>query len=371
MTNISRKQLSISKRPTPDAPAWLNQSSYLIEAGVASLRTEKTYLSGLRLFADWLQHFKHAGFTVEDEWPLNPESLTTAVILNFRNWLLANKARATVTTYMAGVVGYLHFLDGQDQLPTGIQLGKLQRQMSRRKADRNQAEIVIDLDHARQSIPQIIKYYDQLPLPAENDKYNRRLSLLRDRAFVKLLYSTASRISESVGLNKTNVDNGRAEFATIIGKGNKARTLHIRPYAQKAIQTYLRERTDGNSALFVSHSRNANHARMSSTSGHNIVKKAVRALGLHESLSAHDFRHFRATQLLREGMPIEVVQEFLGHADISTTRNIYAPVLGVHVVSDWLDNIDITPVEAMEKRDVIEEAAAKIEDEGKEIGDAF
>jgi site-specific recombinase XerD len=95
----------------------------------------------------------------------------------------------------------------------------------------------------------------------------------------------------------------------------------------------------------VAHSRNANSARLSGTSAHKTIKRAVRALDLHPSLSAHDFRHYRATQLLREGMPIEVVQEFLGHADISTTRSIYAPVLGVHIVSEWLDNLDRTPSE--------------------------
>jgi integrase/recombinase XerD len=83
---------------------------------------------------------------------------------------------------------------------------------------------------------------------------------------------------------------------------------------------------------------------------HNIVKKAVKALNLHRSLSAHDFRHFRATQLLREGMPLEVVQEFLGHADISTTRNIYAPVLGAHIVGEWLDNVDMSPGQAMQEQ---------------------
>mgnify|MGYP002066713061 CR=1 FL=1 len=93
-------------------------------------------------------------------------------------------------------------------------------------------------------------------------------------------------------------------------------------------------------------SRNASSARLSVTSAHNIVKKAVNALNLHPSLSAHDFRHFRATQLLREGMPLEVVQEYLGHADVSTTRNVYAPVLGVHIVSEWLDNVDIPPEQA-------------------------
>ena len=46
-------------------------------------------------------------------------------------------------------------------------------------------------------------------------------------------------------------------------------------------------------------------------------------------------------------MPIEVVQEFLGHSDISTTRGIYAPVLGVQIVSEWLENVDVSPDEAV------------------------
>ena len=147
------------------------------------------------------------------------------------------------------------------------------------------------------------------------------------------------------------MNNGRSDYAAITGKGNKPRTIHFRDYAQKSIQAYLLERIDGNPALFVAHSRNAKSARLSITSAHNVVKKAVNALHLHPSLSAHDFRHYRATQLLREGMPLEVVQEFLGHSDISTTRNIYAPVLGVHVVSEWLDNVDKSPKQAVESNE--------------------
>ncbi len=346
MTAMKRNVLPISQRPFPDEPAWIHEASFLMEAGTRSIKTETTYRSGLRLLADWLQHFHKADYSLDDPWPLSPTNLTTAVILNFRNWLLSNRSVSTVTTYMAAVVGYLHYLDGQDALPLGIQLGKLQRQMSRRQVERNQAETVIDMDHARQEIPQIIRYYDQLPLPPENDKYNRRLSLLRDRALVKTLYSTAARISEVVALNRHNVDNGRAQHATIIGKGNKPRTIFLRDYARQAIGRYLTERNDNNPALFVSHSRNSLNARLSKTSAHNIVKQAVRGLNLNGSISAHDFRHYRATQLLREGMPLEVVQEYLGHSDVSTTRNIYAPVLGVHIVAEWLDNIDIPPNQA-------------------------
>jgi site-specific recombinase XerD len=342
------KQFPISGRALPEGPIWLLETSFLLEAGARSLKTETTYRSGLRLFADWLQYFKRDGYSLEDEAPLSPQAITTATVLNFRNWLLANRAQSTVTTYMAAVTGYLHFLDGQDQLPAGIQLGKLQRQLARRHVERNQAETVVDLDTARQAVPQIVKYYNELPLPASNDKFNRRLSLLRNRALVNTLYSTAARLSEVVALNRGNVDQGRAKYASVMGKGSRPRTLYLRDYAREAIGAYLSARTDSNPALFVAHSRNARDARLSATSAHNVVKKAVKALGLHESLSAHDFRHYRATQLLREGMPIEVVQEFLGHTDISTTRGIYAPVLGIQVVSEWLDNVDVTPTNANE-----------------------
>lgn len=341
--------LPISERPLPEGPTWFDEVPYLHEAGAQSLKTEATYRSGLRLFADWLQHYRKVGFDKESTWPLSPDSLTTDVVLDYRNWLLANRSRATVTTYMSAVIGYLHYLDGHDRLPESVQLGKLQRQMARRQVERNQAESVIDLDVARQAIPQIVDYYDSLPLPPENDLYNRRLSLLRNRAVVKMLYSTAARISEVVSLNRANVGNGRSPYATVIGKGNKGRTLHIRGYAREALVAYLAERRDSNPALFVSHSRNSANARLTITSVHNAVKRAVRALSLHDSLSAHDFRHYRATQLLREGMPLEVVQEFLGHADVTTTRNIYAPVLGVHVVTEWLDNLDIEPEEALRR----------------------
>lgn len=341
-----RHQLPISGRELPDAPSWLQVTAYLLEAGAASVQTEATYRSALRLFADWLQQYGHDGYSLEDSWPLDPATLTTATLLTFRAWLLNNRSRATATTYMAAISGYLHYLDGQNMLPPAVQLGKLQRQLARRQVERNPAENVLDLDDARRRIPEIVAYYDRKVLPPADDPYERRLVVLRNRALVHTLYSTAARISEVVALNRSNVDQGRARHASIVGKGSKPRTIHIREYAQLAIQAYLAARTDNNPALFVAHSRNTGNSRLSVTSAHTVVKKAVSALGLHSALSAHDFRHFRATQLLREGMPIEVVQEFLGHADISTTRGIYAPVLGVQIVDEWLDNMDVPPAVA-------------------------
>jgi len=342
-----QSQLPISGRDTPEATAWLHENTYLIEAGARSIKTEMTYRSGLRLYADWMQHFERDGYDKKMEWPLPPGSISTATVLAFRNWLVANRSKSTATTYMSAVVGYLNFLDGMDLLPEQIQLGKLRRQLERRKIETSRSETVVDLDAARQAVPTIVTYYDSLPLPA-NDSFDRRLSVLRNRALVHVLYSTAARLGETLSLNRSGVDHGRSAHATIVGKGNRARTIHLREYAQLRIRSYLGERKDSNPALFVAHSRNARNARLSPTSAHMVIKKAVRALALHESISAHDFRHYRATQLLREGMPLEVVQEYLGHVDISTTRSIYAPVLGVQIVAEWLDNMDVPPDEAAE-----------------------
>ncbi len=337
------KTLPLTGRDIPDELPFTNMVMFLREVGINSERTERTYRASLRVFADWLQHTKQSGYDLEMDWPLSPENLHTADVLTFRSWLLANRSQMTASTYVAGILSYLHFLDGIDELPENVQLGKLMQQRRRRRADQNTAAAVVDKDEARQDIPAVVTYYRQLPLPHENDRYNRRLSLLRNRALVNVLYSTAARLSEVVALNQSQVGYGRSQTATITGKGNRSRTLHIMPYAQKAIQAYLAERSDNNPALFVSHSRNANHARLSLSGAHNVVKKAVKAQGLEPTLSAHDFRHYRATQLLREGMPLEVVQEMLGHADISTTRSIYAPVLGVALVREWLDNLDKEP----------------------------
>ncbi len=331
--------LPLSGRPIPDQLPFQHARPFLNESGTNSLKTQRTYRAGLRVFADWLQHTRRDGYTLEQEWPLPPTLLTTSAVLAFRSWLLANKSVSTARTYIAAVIGYLYYLDGDDLLPEGIRLGKLVGQLKRRSADRNQAAAVVDMDKARQAgIPAIMNHFNNLPLPPENDAYNRRLSLLRDRVLVNVLYSTAARLSEALSLNRSKVAGGHSATATITGKGNKSRTLHLMPATQRAIRAYLAERTDTNPALIVSHSRNARGARLTESSAGRIVKTAVKTLNLNASLSPHDFRHFRATQLLRDGVPLEVVQEYLGHADISTTRGIYAPVLGIQAVREWLDN---------------------------------
>ncbi len=334
-------KLPLTGRSIPkDRPIWLHESEFLFRSGENSLKTEQTYRSGLRMFADWIQHFKKAGYSLEDDWPISVAQVDNELLIQHRQWLLANRSAKTTQTYMAGVLAYLTFLEDRDELPETIQLGKLQRQMRKRRSGTNHAEVVVDLDEARQDIPKIVAWYDSQPIPAENDQYNRRLSALRDRALIYMMYSTGARISEISSLNRPQGRSTAPTFLLVTGKGNKTRTVFIRDYAQAPLHAYLRERKDSNRAMFLSHARNSNNGRITITSVHNVVKKAVRALKLHPKLSAHDFRHYRATQLLRDGIPLEVLQEYLGHSDIGTTRNIYAPLIGAQIIEEWLNNVD-------------------------------
>lgn len=68
---------------------------------------------------------------------------------------------------------------------------------------------------------------------------------------------------------------------------------------------------------------------------------------MNKGLSPHDFRHYKATLLLRRGMSLASLQEYLGHSDISITRRIYAPVLGIDIVRQELSEYDVPPAEAV------------------------
>lgn len=308
-------------------------------------RTERTYRIGLRVLADWLQGL-HDEYAEDDVWPLSLDPLTTTTVLDFRAWLLNNRSKATASTYLAAVTGFLYYLDGRDELPEGVELGKLAGQLRRRSSVPSRSETVASHDEDRQwLIPAIVHYFNDLPLPPENDAYNRRLTILRDRALVHTLYSTAARLSEVLSLDRSSVGHGRSKRAIITGKGDKQRTIHLLDNARRAIRAYLGERAllgDRAAPLFVSFSRRSSGSRLSTTAAYLVIRNAVVAIvGKEEAkdihLSPHDFRHFRATQLLRDEVPLEVIQELLGHADISTTRSVYAPVLGAQKIQEHLE----------------------------------
>ena len=122
-------------------------------------------------------------------------------------------------------------------------------------------------------------------------------------------------------LNREDIDFNERE-CVVIGKGNKERLVYFDARTKIHLQNYLSERTDANPALFVS--LKAPHDRLM-ISG---VETRLRELGKRLSLPKvhpHKFRRTLATSAIDKGMPIEQVQQLLGHQKIDTTMH-YAMV---------------------------------------------
>lgn len=147
---------------------------------------------------------------------------------------------------------------------------------------------------------------------------------LRDRAILECLYATGMRVSEVTSLTLDQVDLQNA-FIRCMGKGSKERLVPVGRPAVEACKKYLER----------------GRAKMRARSGHffigksgrgltrqfvwQMIKKVARQAGLQKVLKPHIFRHSFATHLLQGGADLRIVQELLGHSDISTTQ-IYTHV---------------------------------------------
>ena len=156
-----------------------------------------------------------------------------------------------------------------------------------------------------------------LQAPDASDEFH-----LRDRALLELLYATGMRVSEvsDLMLDQVNLDIG---YLRCIGKGNKERIIPIGRSALRAMRRYLDELRPAlarrrHSGAFVFLSRTGR--KLDRTSIWRLVRKHARAAGMTDDLTPHTLRHSFATHILAGGADLRVVQELLGHVDVSTTQ---------------------------------------------------
>jgi len=155
---------------------------------------------------------------------------------------------------------------------------------------------------------------------------------LRDRAILEALFSTGLRVAELVVLNREQIKIPKIMQEielSVIGKGEKIRTVYFSKRAVEALKKYLDKRSDIDEALFVNYKRgfenNGDSRRLTIKSIENIVKKYIKICGLPIASTPHTLRHSFATDLLAQGVDLRMVQEFLGHQNIATTQ-IYTHV---------------------------------------------
>lgn len=149
---------------------------------------------------------------------------------------------------------------------------------------------------------------------------------LRDKSLIELMYAAGLRVSELVNLNITdvNLDMG---FLRCMGKGSKERIVPLGRPAIFALKNYLRKTR----AVFMKDLLSGNifltqQGKLFTRQGiWKLIKNYTRMAGIKKPITPHTLRHSFATHLLSNGADLRVVQELLGHSDITTTQ-IYTHV---------------------------------------------
>ena len=167
-----------------------------------------------------------------------------------------------------------------------------------------------------------------LPVVLSKDEINRMLESietdtplgLRNKAMIETLYASGLRISELVGLSTADI-HLREKYIVVVGKGNKERMVPLGDMAVLALRNYIEKgrpflsKKPGNT-LFYNYQGNS----ISRQSLYKYIVKLAKDNGIEKEISPHTIRHSFATHLLEGGTDLRIVQELLGHEDISTTQ---------------------------------------------------
>ncbi len=149
----------------------------------------------------------------------------------------------------------------------------------------------------------------------ELEKMRDSCEEIRDVALIDFLASTGMRVGELVKLNIEDIDFEERE-CTVLGKGDKERIVYFDVRSKIHLKQYIESRSDDNPALFVS--LNAPHERLEIGGVESRLRKIGNILGI-DNVHPHRFRRTLATVAIDKGMPIEQLQQLLGHQRIDTT----------------------------------------------------
>lgn len=346
--------------PKPDTGLTLGEArdAYLQRATLKSQHTLDAYRRSIELLLEFLEDrsptillpIQRRHFAIAAEIPLSAFSNDDApILLHFAQWLLSPSTgrrgdnrpykESTVELRISGVQNWLQYLDDYGWLPPDFPLSKAKRIVRDELHNRSGA---FTAPRPPEHIEEVIYYYDTLQPPKALQKPDvdpariRRweLTRLRNRALLHTLAETGGRISEVLSLNLADfperyLHKREVLRVEVLGKGGHTYYLRffdslppIREYIH-ARGADLKANTRGAIPVFISHDPRYDGSRMSRIVAWRIVQRAARALGL-RSITPHDFRHWRATQLINAGHSLDVVQDYLGHRSVETTRAYYA-----------------------------------------------
>ena len=161
--------------------------------------------------------------------------------------------------------------------------------------------------------------------PIELEYMRKACKDIKEKALIDFLYSTGCRVSELCRCKLNNIDWEQKTVYIEHGKGNVSRLTFLNPESEVSLKAYLESRKDKSEYLFAQSKGMTGKALSARTIQVAIKRISQRVPTITSHITPHVFRHTVATCAIKNGMPIEQVQRFLGHANINTTM-IYAEV---------------------------------------------
>ncbi len=270
-----------------------------------SNNSQKNYHRFLNKFFNWLE--------INNNTSLCPSDLTSEHVWGYKLYLSRFKdprtgkylKKSTQSYYLIALRSFLDFFADRDIVSLPSSKIKLPRMR-------------------KEKVPNFLKLEEIERLLLQPD-VNTKIGL-RDRAILEVLFSTGLRVAELVSLNRdqfNSLKNSMIDLEmTIIGKGDRPRTVYFSERALGWLKKYLETRSDDvDKSLFIRYSdRNPESMRLSIRSIEKIVKKYAKLAGLSIETTPHTLRHSYATDLLVQGVDLRTIQEFLGHSNILTTQ---------------------------------------------------
>lgn len=271
-----------------------------VERGLAKA-TQTSYQQDLITFSAWLAVRKRRTF---------PEEFGT--IQSFLKEQNATKAPASVSRMISALRKFYRFL---------LREGAISADPMTK----------IDTPKRAQHLPATLSSQEVDALMAKPDT-DKPLGL-RDRAIFELMYATGLRVSEVVDLRLDQLHLAM-NLLQVTGKGDKERLVPISPQATQWVDRYLQEarpkllKRVQPKNVFV----NFHGGPMTRQGIWKNLKAYIASIGIEKDVTPHTLRHSFATRLLENGADLRVVQELLGHSDISTTQ-IYTHLSNQHLVA--------------------------------------
>ena len=156
----------------------------------------------------------------------------------------------------------------------------------------------------------------------------------RNKTILELLYSSGIRISELVNIKTPNYDSEEC-LIRIMGKGSKERIIPLGDYAINIMNDYMNNYRPLINKKFTDYIFINNRGdKISRQFIFKVIKKEALKKGIKKDISPHTLRHTFATHLLKNGADLRIIQELLGHENISTTQ-IYTHVTNNKLKSDY------------------------------------